>query len=86
MKQKEPSKLEKIVVYTAIILAISSPFIYANLQKGKTMVNNKPIGKQNLLFRRTTNRYAKKGTISSNQGYINVARDTKTGQFAPRTK
>ena len=50
------------------------------------MVNNKPIGKQNLLFRRTTNRYAKKGTISSNQGYINVARDTKTGQFAPRTK
>jgi hypothetical protein len=48
-------------------------------------VDNRPIGKQNLLFRRTTNRYAKKGTISSNQGYISVARNTKTGQFAKRT-
>ena len=49
------------------------------------MKNLRPIGKQNLLFRRTTSRYAKKGTISSNQGYISVARDTKSGQFVSRT-
>ena len=47
-------------------------------------INVKPIGKTNLLFRRTTNRYAKKGTISSNQGYISVARDTDTGRFTSR--
>ena len=34
-----------------------------------------------LLFRRKTNRYALKGTISSNKGYLRVARDTKTGRF-----
>lgn len=46
-----------------------------------------PIGSQNLLFRRTTNRYAAKGTISSNRGYLKVSRSTapKTrGQFVPR--
>ena len=35
-----------------------------------------------LLFRRKTNRYAPKGTISSNKGYLRVARDNKTGRFA----
>lgn len=32
-------------------------------------------------FRRVTNRYANKGTFSSNKGYLSVARCTKTGKF-----
>ena len=47
-------------------------------------INMRPIGKNNLLFRRTTSRYAKKGTISNNTGYLSVARDTSTGQFVSR--
>lgn len=41
-----------------------------------------PIGSQNLMFRRTTDRYSKKGTISSNRGYLSVKRNAKTGRFA----
>ena len=41
-----------------------------------------PIGSENLMFRRVTSRYAKKGTISSNRGYLSVKRNAKTGQFA----
>ena len=41
-----------------------------------------PIGSDNLLFRRTTSRYAKKGTISSNRGYLSVKRNKKNGRFA----
>ncbi len=52
----------------------------------KLIVN--PIGSQNLMFRRTTNRYGKRiGTLSSNRGYLKVSRSIapKTrGQFAPR--
>ena len=44
-----------------------------------------PIGSENLLFRRTTNRYAQKGTISANHGYLKVSRDAKTGKFISRT-
>ena len=47
-------------------------------------INFRPIGKNNLIFRRTTNRYAKKGTFSSNMGYISIARNTTTGQFVSR--
>ena len=44
-----------------------------------------PIGRQNLQFRRKTTRYGKnKGSFSSNQGYLSVARDSKTGQFVSR--
>lgn len=39
-----------------------------------------------LLFRRKTNRYAPKGTISSNKGYLKVARDNATGQFVSMDK
>ena len=41
-----------------------------------------PIGSTNMFFRRMTDRYGKKGTISSNQGYMRVKRNAKTGQFA----
>ena len=34
-----------------------------------------PIGSENLMFRRTTDRYARKGTISSNRGYLSVKRN-----------
>lgn len=40
-----------------------------------------PTGSQNLFFRRTTDRYAKKGTISSNKGYLRVKRNSETGRF-----
>jgi len=44
-----------------------------------------PIGRQNLQFRRTTTRYGKhKGSFSSNQGYLSVARDPETGKFVSR--
>lgn len=48
----------------------------------KRITNDWPIGSQNLLFRRTTDRYAKKGTLSSNRGYLSVKRNSKTGRFA----
>jgi len=52
-----------------------------------TLIVN-PIGSQNLMFRRTTNRYGKRiGTLSSNRGYLKISRSIapKTrGQFAPR--
>ena len=40
-----------------------------------------PLGSENLMFRRTTDRYARKGTMSSNRGYLSVKRNAKTGQF-----
>ena len=51
------------------------------------MLATNPIGRQNLQFRRQTRRYGKtKGSFSSNQGYLSVARDAKTGQFVSRRK
>ena len=41
-----------------------------------------PIGSENLLFRRTTNRYGRKGSFSANRGFLRVKRDVKTGWFA----
>ena len=41
-----------------------------------------PIGSSNLFFRRTTNRWGKKGTMSGNTGYLRVKRDAATGRFA----
>ena len=41
-----------------------------------------PIGSENMMFRRVTNRYARKGTLSSNRGYLSVKRNAKTGRFA----
>ena len=43
------------------------------------------IGKKKLMFRRTTNRYAKKGSISNNKGYLSIARDSPSGKFASRS-
>ena len=37
-----------------------------------------------LMFQRTTNRYKKIGTVSSNQGYLAVDRDSLTGRFIPK--
>ena len=34
-----------------------------------------------VMFRRKTARYARKGTMSDNKGYLKVARDEKTGRF-----
>jgi len=51
-------------------------------RKSKIIVN--PIGSKNLMFRRITNRYATKGTLSSNRGYLRISRDATTGRFAPR--
>ena len=48
----------------------------------KRTKNEWPIGSINLMFRRTTDRYAKKGTISSNRGYLSVKRNSKNGRFA----
>ena len=45
-----------------------------------------PIGNKNIFFRRTTSRYAQKGTISHNVGYFYVSRDAITGQFIKRQK
>ena len=50
------------------------------------MTASNPLGSKNLFFRRTTSRYAKKGTISSNRGYMRIARDLQTGRFVSRTK
>lgn len=48
-----------------------------------TLIVN-PIGSKNLMFRRTTNRYARKGTLSSNRGYLKVSRNLINGEFAKR--
>ena len=34
-----------------------------------------------VIFRRTTDRYAPKGTFSSNKRYLMVGRDEETGRF-----
>jgi hypothetical protein len=49
----------------------------------KAIIRN-PIGVDNLQFRRTTSRYKRKGTFSSNKGYLQVSRDAVTGQFVSR--
>ena len=51
----------------------------------KKIIRN-PIGNKNIFFRRTTNRYAQKGTISHNVGYFYVSRDGENGQFIKRQK
>ena len=51
-----------------------------------TKVIKNPIGNKNIFFRRTTGRYAQKGTISHNVGYFYVSRDAITGQFIKRQK
>ena len=45
-----------------------------------------PIGRKNLQFRRQTTRYGNKGTFSSNQGFLSVARDIASGRFVSRDK
>jgi hypothetical protein len=62
------------------------PFISRRLRSKKVKVSAiNPIGRQRLIFRRTTKRYGfGKGTFSSNQGYLSVARDETTGQFVSR--
>lgn len=61
----------------------------------KAIIRN-PIGTENMMFRRTTNRYKRKGTISNNRGYMAVSRALtdcvindkkyKAGNFVPRQK
>lgn len=48
----------------------------------KVIIN--PIGSKNLMFRRTTDRYKTRGTLSANRGYLKISRDPKTGQFVSR--
>jgi hypothetical protein len=48
-----------------------------------TVIRN-PISNKNLLFRRTTSRYAPKGSFSNNIGYFYVSRDGATGRFVKR--
>ena len=60
----------------------------------KSIIRN-PIGDENIYtrfsdgamaFKRTTNRYAPKGTISHNKGYMCISRDSANGRFASRIK
>ena len=53
----------------------------ANMSVIKTYVF--PIGSKNIMFRRTSNRYGRKGTFSNNQGYKRVKRDIVSGKFVP---
>ena len=55
------------------------------MPKDNTVIKN-PIGNKNIFFRRTTSRYAQKGTISHNVGYFYVSRCAVTGQFIKRKK
>jgi len=55
------------------------------MPKDNTVIKN-PIGNKNIFFRRTTSRYAQKGTISHNVGYFYVSRCAVTGQFIKRQK
>ena len=59
------------------------PFISRRIKVKVSAIN--PIGRQRLIFRRSTTRYGfGKGTFSSNQGYLSVARDKNSGQFVSR--
>tara|TARA_R110000765_G_scaffold107150_1_gene197901 strand:+ start:629 stop:835 length:207 start_codon:yes stop_codon:yes gene_type:complete len=59
------------------------PFISRRIKVRISAIN--PIGRQRLIFRRSTTRYGfGKGTFSSNQGYLSVARDANSGQFVSR--
>ena len=59
------------------------PFISRRIKIKVSAIN--PIGRQRLIFRRSTTRYGfGKGTFSSNQGYLSVARDASSGQFVSR--
>lgn len=50
-------------------------------QAAKSAGLRQTVDDSDLLFRRKTNRYAPKGTISSNKGYLKVARNSVTGRF-----
>ncbi len=50
-------------------------------QAAKSAHLRQTVDDSDLLFRRKTNRYAPKGTISSNKGYLKVARNEITGRF-----
>lgn len=59
------------------------PFLNRRIKIKVSAIN--PIGRQRLIFRRSTTRYGfGKGTFSSNQGYLSVARDASSGQFVSR--
>ena len=61
------------------------PFISRRLKSKVKVSAINPIGRQRLIFRRSTTRYGfGKGTFSSNQGYLSVARDASSGQFVSR--
>ena len=50
--------------------------IFANKVRARTNLDSVDV-----IFRRTTNRYAPKGTFSSNKSYLKVGRDDITGRF-----
>lgn len=50
--------------------------IFANKLRRRTNLDEVDV-----MFRRTTSRYAPKGTFSSNKSYLKVARNTDTGRF-----
>lgn len=52
--------------------------IFANNANVRPMSNLDMVDVQ---FRRTTGRYAQKGSFSTNKGYLKVARDQATGKF-----
>ena len=61
---------------------IMLPDFITKPSKPAVIVN--PIGSENLMFRRTTNRYSRKGTWSKNRGYLKVSRVLKSGRFTER--
>ena len=50
-------------------------------EKENITMTTPTITQVDVMFRRTTSRYARKGTMSDNKGYLKVARDEKTGRF-----
>lgn len=57
-----------------------STFLRDQLQK-VTGKKHRTIEEVDLLFRRKTNRYGPKGSVTTNKGYLTVARNRTTGRF-----
>lgn len=53
----------------------------AHSHKEESQMITPTITTVDLQFRRVTSRYARKGTMSDNKGYLKVGRDPKTGKF-----
>ena len=68
----------------------NSTFTLAKFIKAKlntlTQGQHPTMAETDLMFRRKTNRYAPKGTISRNKGYLAVDRCNVTGRFVKVVK